>query len=387
MKLYEYEGKVIFARHGIPIPAGQVVSTPEEAAAVAAGLGRPAIVKAQVQSGKRGKAGGVKRAAGPDEAQAVAGAILGMTIGDERVPKILVEEQVAIARELYAGVTLDPGTQQAVLIFSAQGGMEIETVAEESPDAIATMQLDGISPVRPYRVLETVKRGGVAGAEAVAVSTVLERLIALFFALDCTTAEINPLVITTEGKVIAADSKMVLDEAALYRHRDLGLAPREEDLSDLERSAREARLSYVPLGEGGNIGIIAGGAGLAMATMDMVAAHGGRPANFLDTGGGVSAEQMATALRIVAADPAVEGILINVFGGINNCAIMADGIARVLREDGLKLPIVVKMRGHNQDEGWATLAEWQIPVIKMGTTEEAVTTLLDRMKEPKGGAA
>jgi succinyl-CoA synthetase beta subunit len=384
MKLCEFEGKALFGRRGIPIPAGKVADHPLQAAAAALELGKPVVVKAQVQSGKRGKAGGVKRAADPAEAETVAAGILGMEIGGERVEQVLVEEQVAIAQELYAGVTLDPGTGQAVLIFSVQGGMDIEAVADEDPSALATMQLDGISPVRPYQVLETVKRGGLGGAAAVAVGAVLEKLIALFFALDCTTAEINPLVVTTQGEVIAADSKLVLDDSALYRHKDLGLAPREEELTDLERQARDAKLAYVPLGQGGNIGIIAGGAGLAMATMDMVAAHGGRPANFLDTGGGVSADQMATAVRVVAADPAVEGILINVFGGINNCAIMAEGIARVLKEDGLKLPIVVKMRGHNQDEGWATMAEWQVPVVKLGTTEEAVVTLLDVMK---GGAA
>lgn len=386
MKLYEFEGKALFARWGILTPLGRVVATPEDAAVAAEELGGPTVVKAQVLTGGRGKAGGVRLAADPAEAREAAAAILAMAIRGEPVRRVLVEQQLAVAREFYAGITVDRAAGQAVLMFSTQGGMDIEAVAAEQPGAIATLYLDGVAPVRRYRILETVKRAGLSGREVTAVTDVILKLVRLFFALDCTTAEINPLVVTAEGQVVAADAKLVLDDEALFRHRDLELGPREEHQTELERAAREARLAYVPLGEG-NIGIIAGGAGLAMATMDMVAAHGGRPANFLDTGGGVSAEQMAEALRIVTAESRVEGVLINVFGGINNCAIMAEGIARFLREAERRVPIVVKMRGHNQEEGWATLAEWDVPVIKFGTTEEAVQLLLERMGEAGGGVS
>lgn len=384
MNLLEYQGKELLAARGVPVPPGRVALTPEEAEAAAATLQGPVMVKAQVQSGKRGKAGGVKSARTPDEAKAVAEAILPMQIGGRPVEAVLVEKKLAVARELYAGITISPRDRSAVVMFSAQGGMEIEEVAARNPEALATLQVDGYRPIWYHAFLDLVKSTGVTGLVLPKVANLVYRLVKMALEMDASLAEINPLVITEEGQVVAADAKVVIDDAALFRHADFQRNT-PSGLSPLEMEARAAKLAYVPLA-GGQMGVIAGGAGLALATMDTISALGSRPANFLDVGGGVSQEGMSAALRIVAATPGVEGILINVFGGINNCAVMARGIASVLDSDGLSVPLVVKMRGHSQEEGWATLAIRGVEVVKYGTTGEAVTQLLAQMKAPAEGA-
>jgi len=368
VNLLEYQGKRILAARGINVPRGQVARTAEEAENAAAELGVPVVVKAQVRSGKRGKAGGVLPADTPAGAREAAERILGMEIGGHRVEAVLVEEKLSIARELYAGITVSPRDRAAVLMFTCQGGMDVEEVAARSPQAIVSLPVDGVRPVWRHQILELVKRAGLEGEALGQVAGALGQLVRTFLELDATTAEINPLVVTADGRVVAADAKLVIDDAALFRHPELGkeAAPVGDPL---EAMARQARLAYVRL-PGGNVGVIAGGAGLALATMDTVFALGGRPANFLDVGGGVSQEGMATALRVVARTPGVEGIVINVFGGINNCEIMARGIAQVLDEDGISVPLVVKMRGHSQEEGWAILARRGVEVVKYGTTGE-----------------
>ncbi|HHY94650.1 MAG TPA: ADP-forming succinate--CoA ligase subunit beta [Firmicutes bacterium] len=377
MDLLEYQGKQLLAARGLKTPRGGMASSPAEAEQVAAELGCPVVVKAQVPAGKRGKAGGVRPAETPAHAAEVAASILGMRIRGHAVEAVLVEEKLSIARELYAGVTISPRDRAAVLMFSAHGGMDVEEVVSRFPVSVVSLQVDGMKSLWQYHFLELAKKGGVVGDPLPKVADVLHRLVRLAFDLDATTAEINPLVVTAEGQGVAADAKVVIDDAALFRHPDLK-EKRPRVLDPLEATAREAGLAYVPL-DGGSVGIIAGGAGLAMATMDTVFALGGRPANFLDVGGGVSTEGMATAVRVTARSPGVEGIVINVFGGINNCEVMARGIARVLDEDKLSLPLVVKMRGHSQEEGWAILAQKGVDVIKDGTTGEAVSRLLALM--------
>jgi len=379
VNLLEYQGKRLLAARGINVPRGQVAHTAEEAGKVAAELGVPVVVKAQVRSGKRGKAGGVLPADTPSGAREAAERILGMEIGGHRVEAVLVEERLSIARELYAGITISPRDRAAGLMFSCHGGMDVEEVAARSPQAIVSLAVDGVKPVWRHHILDLVKRAGLGGEVLGQVADAVARLVRAFLELDATTAEVNPLVVTAEGPVVAADAKLVIDDAALFRHPEL--ARESAPVADpLEAMARQARLAYVPL-PGGNVGVIAGGAGLALATMDTVFALGARPANFLDVGGGVSQEGMAAALRVVARTPGVEGIVINVFGGINNCEVMARGIAQVLDEDGLSVPLVVKMRGHSQEEGWAILAERGVEVVKYGTTGEAVARLLELMKK------
>ncbi len=379
MKLIEKDGKDIFKRFGIPVPQGRLAHDPDQAAAAAAELGGRAVVKAQVLRGKRGKAGAVRLVGSPEEARQAAAAILGMDLGGERVTVLLVEERLDIAKELYAGITIDPGRGSAVLIFSARGGMDIEEVAATAPEAVVSLPFDGVEPVRRHDLYALVKRAGLTGPELVAVTGVLLGLVQGFTAMDATTAEINPLVIVAGGRAVAADAKLVIDDSALFRHKDL--TPTEtEPQGPLEKAAWKAGVAYVPLA-GGEVGVIAGGAGLALATMDTISTLGSRPADFLDVGGGVSVDRMAASMRIVAGTPGVRGILVNVFGGINNCELMARGVLKALDEDHIEVPVVVKMRGHSQDEGWALLEAAGIDVIKKGTTEEAVRLIIQEISE------
>ncbi len=384
MNLLEYQGKELLAARGFAVPESRLARTPEEAEAAAAAMTGGLMVKAQVRSGKRGKAGGIKSADSPAEARAAAERILAMQIGGQPVEAVLIERKITIARELYAGITISPRDRSAVVMLSSQGGMDIEEVAEKHPQALATMLVDNYHPIWMHPFLDLAKRAGFSGEVLPKVADAVQRLVKAAFELDATLAEINPLAITVDGQVVAADAKVVIDDSALFRHREL-TKESAVGVGELEQRAREAGLAYVPLA-GGTVGTIAGGAGLALATMDTISAHGGRPANFLDVGGGVSQSGMATALRIVLATPGVEGVLINVFGGINNCAVMARGIAEVLDTDGLAVPLVVKMRGHSQEEGWATLEERGVEIIKHGTTGEAVAQLLTKMRAPAEGA-
>lgn len=382
MNLYEVEGKQLFRSAGIPVPEGQVVTRPEEAAEVAQRLGGGAAVKAQVRSGHRGQQGAVRLVHSPEEARQAAEAILAMDLDGERPAGVLVEALLEIRQELYVALTINSRSGSGLLMFSHRGGMSIEEIAATDPEALATLELDGLRVPRQHEFVAmfTPAQREALGRALPRVTAILQKVVRAAYDLDALTLEINPLVVTGDRRVVAADAKVVLDEEAAFRHDyGLDLLPRPS-LGELEQRARDAGLSYVPLGTGGNVGIIAGGAGLAMATMDIIKAYGGRPANFLDTGGGVTEEQMAEALRIVLAAPGIEGIIVNVFGGINNCAVMARGLARVLSEGSLDIPLVVKMRGHSQDEGWATLESFGVPLVRHGTTDEAARLLLERME-------
>ncbi len=371
MRMLEYEGKELLRRKGIPTAPEKVAFSVDEAAVVAQELGYPVVVKAQVLAGGRGKAGGIKLVKSEDELRAAASAILGMCIKSETCKVLLIAKAVDIAREFYAGVTLDASSGKPVLIFSTEGGMDIETVAKNTPEKVRTLHLSTLNPPKRHEILEELRLGGVAGDPLPKVATLVQQLVAAFFAFDCTTLEINPLAITGEGNCIALDAKAVIDDAGLKRQ---GMKQTDSvPVTDLEKRAAAIGVNYVALD--GKVAVIAGGAGLGMASMDLVNDCGCGAACFLDTGGGISSANTAEALRVCLATPGVQGVLINIFGGINNCEEVARGIAAVVDEDKPKAVIVAKMRGHSQDEGWALLEARKIPIVKHGTTEEAVRLL------------
>jgi len=387
MKLYEYEGKILLAKAGIQVPKGDVVADSTEAVSVASALGYPVVLKSQVFRGGRGKAGGIRFAVDEDALVREAKALLALSIGGERVEKLLIEERLAIVRELYAGITLDPLTLLPQLMISPSGGMDIETVAHSAPEKLHRLPLDPLDLPGLPQVVDLVHMGGLQGEERFGVAGAVQNLIGAYFRYEAITVEINPLVIDAQGRVLAADAKLEIDDSALGRVKDAAAFVRTERLLDtLEAEAKAADIAYVRMA-GGNIGLVSGGAGLGMASMDMISMHGGVPANFLDLGGNATQERTAAALGIVLKTPGIEGILINLFGGINNCESMARGIAQVL--DALHPPqaIVVKMRGHSQDEGWAILEARQIPIVKFGTTEEAVLLLMAKLRERGAGGS
>jgi succinyl-CoA synthetase beta subunit len=348
MKIHEYQAKAILRGCGVPLPRGSVASTPAEARAAAQGLSFPVAVKAQVHVGGRGKAGGVKLAQSIDEVESHARAILGMNIKGTTVRKVLVEEGVDIQREIYLGLIIDRSRKLPVLMASAAGGVEIEEVAARMPEKILKLTVRPDLGLRDYQsraaaqFLElppTAGRGFLQTAQA---------LYKAFDDYDCSLAEINPLAVTGRGEIVACDAKMNFDDNALYRHPDIEALRDEGEEEPLETEARRQKISYVKLD--GKIGCIVNGAGLAMATMDLVKHFGGQPANFLDIGGAAKAEQVREALRIIASDPAVNTILFNIFGGIVRCDRVAEGVLQALDQLDLEVPIVIRLSGTNEDK-------------------------------------
>ena len=381
MKLYEFEGKQLFRNMGIPVPEGDVVSNVDEAKKVADRLGYPIVLKSQVLSGGRGKAGGIQFAGSESELENKATELLGTTISNEVVQKLLVEKKTDKRKEYYAGITLDPRESLPLLMVSAKGGIDVEEVAENMPDQLHSMPLDPMRNIELYHLLEVVSKTGSTGKELVQISRVLQRLVACYYRFDAFTVEINPLLVGSKAEVFAADAKVEIDDSALFRLPDVKAFERPNDgQTSLEKEARKAGLAYITMDDG-NVGIISSGAGLAMSSMDMIQMHGGKPANFLDLGGGASPEKAATALKIVLKTPGVEGVLFNVFGGANNCEQMAKGIVQVVDELNPTQTIMVKMRGYSQDEGWKLLEDRNVPIVKYGTTEEAVETMLSQMRK------
>jgi succinyl-CoA synthetase beta subunit len=379
LRLLEFDGKNIFRKYGIPVPEGKFLGSAGELEKEAAALSYPCLFKAQMFSGGRGKAGLIQRIPSAEEANK-AGA---MILARENVRGILAEELVPIRRELFAAVALDRKLAAPVLMFTTQGGMEVESLP---PEAMGRVPFEDGAGWNFHRFLDLLLPLGLRGKILVQTAAVLRALGRLFFEEDALSVEINPLTVSGEEKVLALDAKVTLDDGALFRHpawremKSFGL----EDGEGLEGEARKARLSYVSI-SGGTIGVIAGGAGLGMATMDAVFLQGGKPGAFIDIGGGVAEESMAEAVRIARQTEGVKGLLINVFGGINNCQIMARGIVRDVQRQGTdRIPLVVKTRGHFQEEGWAILEGNQVPVVKFGTTEEAVSLLLSLLNERKG---
>lgn len=384
MKLYEFEGKLIFGEMNIPIPRGIVAGDLDEAKNATNELRYPVAVKSQVLGGGRGKAGGIKFAENENELVKAANELLSLTLSGEQVEKLLIEEKVNISREFYMGITLDPQTLLPLLMISAQGGMDIEQVAKNYPSQLFKTHIDPLKHPKSHQLMNLVLKVGLRGNELIQATKILHNLVSCYFRYNAITAEINPLVIDEQGRILAADSKVEIDDSALFRLKMNNNFKRKEEILDpLEAEAKAVGVSYVGMGKG-NIGLIAGGAGLGMASMDMISAHRGVPANFLDLGGDATTEKTAAALRIVLKTPGVKGILINLFGGINNCESMAGGIVQVMDDLNPSQAVVVKMRGHSQEEGWAILESRNIPIVKYGTTEEAVILLLELMKKKEG---
>jgi succinyl-CoA synthetase beta subunit len=369
MNIHEYQAKEIFARFGIPVPSGTVVNTPAEAESVAARIGKPVVVKAQVLVGGRGKAGGVKIAQTPAEAKEKAAQILGMDIKGEKVQKVLVTEAVDIAREIYVGVVLDRRAQKPLIMASAEGGVEIEITAKEKPQAIKRVQVDPLYGVQSFAARNLAAELAGNAELAKPMADIIEKLYRVFIETDASLAEINPLVVTKDGRVLAIDAKLNFDDNALYRHADIE-AMRDIEAEDAgEKQARAEGLSFVRLS--GNVGCIVNGAGLAMATMDLVKEYGGQPANFLDIGGSSRPEKVVTALTIITSDKSVRSILFNIFGGITRCDDVARGLVTAFNQMNLKLPVVVRLTGTNEKEAREILK--QIPSLHSAETmDEAV---------------
>ena len=377
MRLQEYQSKSLFAKHGIPIPQGRVAATPEQARRFAEDVGGAVVVKAQVLIGGRGKAGGIRLANTPAAAEEAAAAILGMQVRGLPVRELLVEEAVDIRQEIYLGIVLDRSRRQAVMMASAEGGVEIEQVARDHPEAIVKVAVDpslGLSDAQTLALAEGIGLGRRPDELYHAFDRVARGLYEAYLASDALLAEINPLVITGEGKLLALDGKVVVDDNALFRQPDLSqlradAAPDAGEEMPTEREAREAGLSYVHLG--GEIGCVVNGAGLAMATMDVIKHFGGVPANFLDVGGGADAERVAVALRLVLGTPGIKAVLVNIFGGITHCDEVAQGIVTALGEVETRVPLVVRLVGTNEERGREILDESGYRLLSADTLAEA----------------
>jgi succinyl-CoA synthetase beta subunit len=362
MKIHEYQAKAMLAEFGVPVPRGRVATTPAEARVIAQELGGPVVVKAQIHAGGRGKGGGVKPAQSPDVAEQVAAQILGMMLrthqtGPEgqRVRRVLVEEGTAIRQELYLGIVIDRAAGQPVCMASAAGGMDIEEVARTRPGAISKVSVDPATGLRPYHARALAFALGLTGEAVKAVAAVIASLYRVFEAKDCSLVEINPLVVTADGRVLALDAKLTFDDNALFRHPDVQALRDRDEESPLEVEASRFNLNYIKLD--GTVGCMVNGAGLAMATMDIIKLAGGEPANFLDVGGGASAEQIEHAFRILISDPSVKAVLINIFGGILRCDRLAEGVIKAVRTLGVALPIVIRMEGTNVEIGQQMLRD------------------------------
>jgi succinyl-CoA synthetase beta subunit len=354
VKLHEYQSKQLFAKYGIPIPRGEIATTPEDARRIARDLGRRVVIKSQVLVGGRGKAGGVKLANTPDEAEVVASQILGLNIKGLTVRKVLVDEAADIAQEIYLGIVLDRLQRRAVMMASAAGGMEIEEVARVTPEKIIRVAIDPFLGLREYQTRQVAYGIGLKREMIKDFNIIAQGLYRCFVDLDASLAEINPLVITGAGVLQALDGKILIDDNALYRHPDLAALRDVDEEAPSETEARQRGLSYIKLD--GEIGCMVNGAGLAMATMDMTKLFGGSPANFLDIGGGAQADKVAAALRIILADPNVKAVLYNIFGGITRCDEVARGIVAAMEEVKPNVPMVARLVGTNEEEGRRILA-------------------------------
>ena len=367
MDLYEHQGKELFSRFGIPVSEGRLATTPAEARAAAEEIGGQVVVKAQVLTGGRGKAGGIKLAADPDEAEGNAERILGLDINGHVVRKLWIERASDIAKEYYLSVTFDRGEKKPLFMLTTEGGIEIEEVAAKTPDALARLHVSPLEGFQPYQARRLIYGAGIDDPdEQKQVAALVEKLYRCFVETDALLCEINPLIVTPDGEVRALDSKFTVDDNALYRHpdiaemRDPGAYPPEE------RAAREKGVTYVKLD--GDVGILGNGAGLVMSTLDVIALVGGRPANFCDLGGGGDAEGVVDALEVITADPQVRSILFNIFAGITRCDEVARGILQALSRITIEHPIVVRFDGTNAEEGRAILADAAPPNLTVEPT-------------------
>jgi len=377
MKIHEYQAKSLLKKYNIPIPKGDVAFNPDEAKSIVERLSQfPVVVKAQIHAGGRGKGGGVKLAESTDEAVRIAEDIIGMNLvthqtGPEgrTVKKVLVEQGLNIEKELYLSIIPDRATAKIVVMASEAGGMDIEAVAEETPEKIIKVYIDPLSGIQPYHCRQAAFGLKLAPPVIKQFVSMLGSLYRLFMDYDCSLVEINPLVITAEKALIALDAKIDFDDNSLYRHKDI-LEYRDLDEEDpLEVEASKFNLNYIKLD--GNVGNMVNGAGLAMATMDIIKLAGAEPANFLDVGGGASAEMVENGFRIMLDDENVKGILINIFGGILRCDILAEGVVQATEKTGINVPVVIRMEGTNVEEGRKILAESGLNLITATDLKDA----------------
>lgn len=390
MKIHEYQAKELFRRHGVAVPEGAVAFSLEEARAVASRLGVfPVVVKAQIHAGGRGKGGGVKVARDQSQLDASAAGILGMNLvtrqtGPEgrRVKKILIEQGLDIAKELYLSILPDRATAQMIIMASEAGGMDIEAVAENTPHRIIKILVNPLLGIQAYH-LRAAAYGLNLPAEAVKpFMALLKSLFQLCVAYDCSLVEINPLVLTADQRVLALDAKMDFDDNALYRHPDVQAFRDLDEENPTEVEASRYNLNYIHLGGDGNVGNMVNGAGLAMATMDCIKLAGGKPVNFLDVGGGASAEQIENGFRILQSDPHVKAILINIFGGILRCDRLANGVVQAARKVGIRVPVIIRMEGTNLEEGRRILAESGLNLINAADLKDAAQKLQGVIQQP-----
>ena len=365
MDLYEFQGKELFGRYGLPVSEGLLAASAADAHSAAAKLGGTVVLKAQVLSGGRGKAGGVRLAADPAAARREASRILGLVIGGERVERLWLEPACEIAREYYLSATLDRATRQTLMMFTTEGGVEIERVASEPPDALRRVHVHPLEGLGPHHARELLARLPDR-AQASTLSLIVKSLYRCFIESDATLCEINPLVVTPEGEARALDAKVTIDDSALYRHPELARLDRPRLSETLEEFAVEKGVTYVKLD--GSVGILGNGAGLSMSTVDVVVVAGGAPANFCDLGGGGSAAGVVASLEVIARDAQVRAVLFNIFGGITRCDEVARGILAAIDELHLTLPIVVRLEGTNAEDGRAILAQAGRPNLRIEAT-------------------
>ena len=380
MDLYEYQGKQLFARAGIPVSEGRMAETPAEARTAAEELGGQVVVKAQVLVGGRGKAGGIKLADGPDEAEARAGDILGMDIRGHVVRRLWIERASEIAKEYYLSVTFDRGEKKPLFMLTTQGGIDIEEVAATSPEALARLHVDPLVGFQPWQGRWLCFTAGIEDpGEQKQILAIVQKLYDAFVSFDAMLCEVNPLIVTPAGEVKALDSKFTVDDNALFRHPDVGEMRDVEAADPQERLAREKEVTYVKLD--GEVGILGNGAGLVMSTLDVIDQVGGRPANFCDLGGGGDAQGVVDALEVITSDPQVKAILFNIFGGITRCDEVARGILTALGQMTIELPIVARLDGTNAAEGREMLTEASPANLHV---EETMLSAAERVVELAG---
>ena len=390
MKLHEYQAKQLLSRYGIPVPKGGVASSPEEAQARAADTGLPAVLKAQVHAGGRGKAGGVRLASTRDEVREYARQLLGSRLvthqtGPEGLPvgALLVEEAMQPERELYFGLLIDTSARLPVIIASDAGGMEIEEVAASQPHRVVRLHIDPLTGVLPYHGRNLVHRMNLSSDFARPVTQVAQAAYRLFAENDCSLVEVNPLVVTADGRMLALDAKVTLDDNALFRHPELSALRDVSQEDPFDAKAADVGINYIRLN--GAVGCLVNGAGLAMATMDLVKWAGGEPANFLDVGGGASEEQLVAALEMMLSDPKVCAAWVNIFGGILRCDVLATAIVRVLKQRNIRVPFIVRMNGTNLEQGMATLRQSGLPITFEPDLKQAARRAVAAAGEREGG--
>ena len=390
MNIHEYQAKELLARYGVPVQPGAVAYTAAEAEAAAKRLGGALwAVKAQIHAGGRGKAGGVKLVKSPEEARAAAAGMLGKRLVTHQtgpqgrdVKRVYVEVASDIARELYLALSVDRASGRTTLIAAAEGGVEIEELAARAPEKILQLAIDPATGIEPFHARRLAFELGLGGGEVKAMTAFVNGLYRAFTELDAALVEINPLVVTATGGLVALDAKVGFDDNALFRHPDIEALRDEDEEDPIEREAQKHALSYVKLD--GNIGCMVNGAGLAMATMDIIKHYGGSPANFLDVGGGATRERVTAAFKLILSDPNVEAILVNIFGGIMRCDVIAEGVVAAAREVNLHVPLVVRLEGTNVDLGRKILSQSGLPIIAAEDFADAAQKAVASIAEPMG---